>query len=151
MNFSRLEQRIMEDEGFRAQPYLDTVGVPTIGYGTTHILGRPVTMDAQTMAPSIARQLLRMDLYGACVDAQAVVPGFDELDSVRQEVCVNMAYNLGRKGLEGFRKFRQWMEVHSYEAAAEEMLQSRWSGQVGQRAKRLATEMASGRSATQGS
>ena len=35
---------IKEFEGFRSSPYLDSGGVATIGYGTTHFNKRPVTM-----------------------------------------------------------------------------------------------------------
>jgi lysozyme len=144
INFSRLETRIMNDEGFEARPYLDTVGVPTIGYGTTHILGKPVSMDAQTMTPAIAREVLRSHLYGALVDAQKVVKNFDELDSVRQEVVVNMVFNLGAKGLSKFVRFLAALEAHSYTEASDEMQDSRWYYQTHGRAKRLQWEMQHG-------
>ena len=147
INFSRLETRIMNDEGFEARPYLDTADppVPTIGYGTTHILGKPVSMDAQTMTPTIARELLRSHLYAALVSAQKVVKNFDDLGAVRQEVIVNMIYNLGEAGLSKFKRFLAALETHDYETAADEMQDSKWYYQVHGRAVRLQWEMANGR------
>lgn len=40
-------QLIKEKEGFRSQAYLDSAGVPTIGYGTTRINGQPVQLGMQ--------------------------------------------------------------------------------------------------------
>ena len=137
MNFARLESRVCLDEGFRAAPYLDTVGVATIGYGTTRVLGEPVTLNDAPMAEPIARQLLRQDLFTACMDAQALFTRFDDMDHVRQEVLVNMAYNLGRARLGGFSKLLAAAQALDYDQVAAEMKDSQWYHQVGQRAIRL--------------
>jgi len=144
VDFSRLETSVMTDEGFEARPYLDTTDTPTIGYGTTSILGEPVTLDAQTMTPTIARQLLRSDLYRALVDAQAVFSRFDAMGPVRQEVLCNMAYNLGRRRLAGFKKMIRAAEDLDYANMAHEMVDSNWYLQVGHRAVRLAGQMRAG-------
>ena len=144
MNFERLEKAIMRDEGYRSRPYLDTVGVPTIGYGSTCILGIPVTLAMPALSITAARDLLRADLYGALVDAQALFSRFDEMDGVRQEVLVNMAYNLGRSRLGNFRKLiRHGLDL-SYQRMADEMQDSKWYRQVGFRSRRLVAEMRSG-------
>ena len=144
MNFQRLEVQIMNDEGFSAKPYLDTVDVPTIGYGSTHILGTPVTMTQETISPAVARGLLRSELYGACVDAQGLCSVFDSLSDVRQEVLANMAYTLGKTRLSGFTKFLNALDMQDYSAAAVEMLDSKWAKQVKGRANRLADAMRTG-------
>ena len=144
MQFVRLENRIKHDEGFRLNPYLDTVGVPTIGFGTTRILGKPVALSDPPISKDTARALLRSDLYGALIDAQKVLPNFNELNCVRQEVLVNMAYNLGARGLKGFKKFLAALSEHDYRIASQEMVSSTWYGQVGTRAQRLRGEMLHG-------
>ena len=141
MNFKSLEIAVMKDEGFRATPYLDSVGVPTIGYGTTVIMGKKVTMDDPAINPKDARHLLRADLYGAGIDAQDLFKHFDKMNDVRQEVLVNMAYNLGRRGLGGFKKMLAAAKVLDYSVMAEEMTDSKWYEQVGKRAVRLVNEM----------
>ena len=144
MNFNRLETRVMNDEGFRARPYLDSVGVATIGYGSTRVLGEPVSMDWLTIEADVARQLLRGDLYQALVDAQAVFSRFDDLNDVRQEVIVNMTYNLGRRGLAGFKRMIKKSDDLDYVGMAFEMQDSKWFDQVGSRSIRLVLEMRSG-------
>jgi len=131
----------MDDEGYRATPYLDTVNVATTGYGATHILGKPVQMDDPDISPQNARQLLRMDLYGALVDAQALFSRFDEMDSVRQEVLANMAYNMGRSGLGRFKRMIAAAEKLDYDLMSVEMQDSRWFNQTGKRAVRLVEQM----------
>jgi len=141
MNYSRLESRVCLDEGFRSDAYLDTAGIPTIGYGTTRILDVPVTLTNPIITESVARQLLRQDLYGACIDAQALFTRFDEINDVRQEVLVNLAYNLGKTRLSGFTKLLAAAELLDYAQMAAEMENSRWFAQVGQRGIRLRDAM----------
>jgi len=144
INFSHLESTVMRDEGFEPRPYLDTVGVPTIGFGTTRIHGEPVTMDNPAMTVQTARELLRSDLYRSLIDAQALFSRFNEMNGVRQAVLANMAYNLGRSRLAGFVKLIRAGENLSYPRMADEMEASKWHNQVGYRAKRLVREMRDG-------
>ena len=61
---------------------------------------------------------------------------------LRQEVLANMCFNLGGK-LFNFRKMWAALEQNppNYSTAADEMLNSRWALQVGDRAVRLANQM----------
>ncbi len=144
LNFSRLETRIMNDEGFSAKPYKDTVGVPTIGYGATSILGKGVTLETENIAPSAARQLLRSHLYGALVDAQHIFSRFDEMDGIRQEALVNMAFNLGRSRLSKFRRMIEAAEELDFRQVALEARNSKWFDQVKDRGQRIVHALESG-------
>lgn len=134
----------MADEGFRSEPYLDTEDVPTIGYGTTALLDVPVNLDMPPISQTAARQVLRGDLYQALIDAQAIFAWFDRMDDLRQEVLVNMAYNLGRHRLSNFRKMIRAAKRLDYQTMSDEMQDSKWYGQVGQRSKRLVEQMRTG-------
>ena len=144
LNFSHLESVIMQDEGFEPRPYLDTVGVATIGFGTTRILGNDVTLDHPAITVQVARDLLRSDLYHALIDAQTLFSRLGEMNGVRQAVLANMAYNLGRSRLAGFVKLIRAGDNLSYPRMADEMEASKWHNQVGYRAKRLVREMRDG-------
>lgn len=144
MNFQRLESRVCLDEGFRAEPYLDTVNVPTIGYGTTRINGRAVSMNDPPINEPEARHLLRADLFLACLDAQSLFVRFDDMDDVRQEVLANLAYNIGKTRLSGFVKLTQAAEILNYTEMAAQMKDSKWFTQVGQRGLRLYYAMQKG-------
>jgi lysozyme len=52
-----------------------------------------------------------------------------------------MAYNLGLNRLRGFKQLRHYLQQGDYEKAANEMVDSMWYGQVGERAQRLVDDM----------
>jgi lysozyme len=144
MNLLRLEQQVMQDEGFRDTAYLDTVNVWTIGFGTTRMYGRAVH-EGDTITAAEARIHLRADLYGAIITAKKVFPLLDKMNDVRQEVLVNMAYNLGETRL---RKFKKMIIAHdnlNFTDMAREMVDSKWYRQVGGRGQRLVHAMKMGR------
>ena len=69
---------IAEFEGFRSHPYLDVVGIPTIGYGNTYYpdTGRRVTLaDAPVTEREAADMLLAtLARYVDGIDRYAQVP-----------------------------------------------------------------------------
>ncbi len=140
MQLKRLEDRVMRDEGYRAKAYQDTQGIWTIGYGTTRLIGRPV-QSGDSILPDDAKRLLRADLYTAILDAQGLFERFEEMNSVRQEVLVNLAYNIGRTSLSGFVRLRMAAQQLDYKGMAEEMVDSLWFKQVKSRAQRLVAAM----------
>lgn len=132
---ARLMADLKQDEGKRAQPYLDTLGHWTVGYGHN--------LEARPLSDAAMQQILEDDMAGAEADCRRL-PWFDGLDDVRQAVIVNMAFNLGLAGLAGFRKMIAALIEGRYAEAAAEMLDSRYARQVGARAKRLAEMMRTG-------
>jgi len=143
MNLERLEKRLMKDEGYSRVAYLDTVGVWTIGFGSTRLFGQPVKED-DSVTEDVARIQLRADIYGAIIDAAQIFPRFNELDDVRQEVLINMSYNLGSHKLTQFKNLRSAVDALEFRRAAEEMVDSKWFTQVGGRGQRLVAAMKTG-------
>ena len=154
INFARLERTLMQDEGFRAEPYKCTAGVVTQGYGATILVDRgvdangadiislfPAEMDGAPIMEMAARELLRSNIYTAIIDAQDIFVRFDEMNAIRQEVLVNMAFNLGKTRLSKFRRMIAALKIPNYHQAANQMESSKWFWQVGNRAKRLVSEM----------
>lgn len=144
MNFTRLIEQIKEDEGFRHNPYQDTRGVWTIGYGTTKIGNDPVTKHTAPIPYTEAENHLKADLYTACMDAQRIFPSFYGMTALRQEVLVNMAYNLGGTRLARFTKLNAALLNFDYDKAADEMVDSKWYWQVGNRSRRMVEQMRTG-------
>jgi lysozyme len=127
---------LKKDEGFRSNPYQDTEGVWTVGYGRN--------LDDVGLSEAEATQLLKHDMQVAIDECVAVFTFWPDLNDERQEVLVNMMLNMGRGRLLGFKKMLAALEKEDYTTAAFEMLDSRWARQVKSRAVRLSEQMRTG-------
>lgn len=136
MNKSRLAKQLELDEGKRAKMYLDTVGKWTAGVGRN--------LSDRAFSEDEIQLMLANDIALAIKDARSLVPGLDNLDDVRQEVCVNLAFNLGYARLAGFKRFLASVNTSEFAQASLEMLDSKWAQQVGERAVRLSKAMRTG-------
>jgi len=147
MQFRRLLKQLRTAEGFRSTPYKDSLGRWTIGFGDTRVNAVKVSASTRPISYTVALELLKSDTFSACIDAQGLFNNFSELDDVRQEVLVNMAFNLGASGLARFVKMHAAILDKDFDRAAKEMKDSRWYNQVGHRAKRLVKRMITGETA----
>lgn len=134
MNEADFIAQLMLHEGYRGQIYADTEGVLTAGWG--HALH-----EGSTVPRAAAEAFLAEDL--ATVRRNFAALGL-ELDPVREFVIKNMLFNLGLAKLKGFRKMLAAVRVGDYARAADEMLDSKWAGQVKGRAVELAKMMRTG-------
>jgi lysozyme len=124
------------DEGVRQKVYKDSLGIETIGVGRNL---RDVGLSHHEI-----NILLENDLVKAEVDCRVLYPSFDKLSDARKAVLLNLAFNMGRSRLAGFVKFKEALEAGAFPQAADELLNSKWAGQVGDRAVRLAKQMREG-------
>ena len=132
-----LKGMLRKHEGLRLVPYKDTEGHLTVGYGHK-IEGSKITQE-------IAELLLEMDLYRVSLDfLKLPLVIIRNLNQPRKRVIMNMLFNLGYPKFMGFKKMLHAIEVKDFNHAANEMLDSKWAGQVGQRAIELAQIMRSG-------
>lgn len=136
INRERLATHLMGDEGVSLKPYRCTDGRLTIGVGRN--------LDDKGISRAEAMAMLQSDIDDALKDARAVVGNFDELSAVRQEVLANMALNLGRTRLAGFKKMLAAVAVGDFNEASAQMLDSKWASDVKGRAVRLARAMRTG-------
>lgn len=136
MNRQRLAKQLEIDEGKRSKMYQDTVGKWTAGVGRN--------LSDRAFSEDEIQLMLSNDIDLAMKDARQLVPGFDNLDDVRQEVLANMALNLGYSRLAGFKKFLAAVNTSEFAEASIEMLDSKWAQQVGARAQRLSKAMRTG-------
>ena len=133
---SRLEDLLIEHEGYRRFVYKDSVGIETVGIGR-NLVDVGLSVDE-------ARYLLRNDIQDARRECSNNFSWFNDLDQVRQDAIVNMCFNLGITRLKGFKKMIAACERHDWETASVEMMDSKWANQVGQRAVRLSDTMRKG-------
>lgn len=133
-------------EGWRRRPYRDTEGYLSIGCGRN--------LDAKGLHDDEIALLLENDITEAIGNLDQHLPWWRELDRVRQLVLAEMSFNLGigdaqtGKGLLGFVNTLEHIRNGRWEQAADGMLASKWSKQVGARADRLAAMMRTGEAPT---
>jgi len=152
-----LIEKLIAHEGLRLEVYQDTLGINTIGIGR-NLDDRGISkdeldwMDYPTIEHVFSDGITEADaMYLAQNDVQIVEeellrahPCVEDLDAVRQLVLVDMAFNMGVPRLCKFKLM--WNAIHegNFEAAAREMLESRWATQVKGRATKLANAMHNG-------
>jgi lysozyme len=136
MNKARVTRQLASDEGYRGQPYRDSEGNWTIGFGHN--------LDAAPLTRSQCRFILKDDVAIAVEDCERFIGFFTIMAEPRQEVLVNMMFNLGWPKLKKFVKMHQALRVKDWSRAADEMLDSKWARQVKIRATNLAATMRSG-------
>jgi lysozyme len=145
-------------EGLALKCYRCTEGYLTVGVGYNidargvkpleAVIGRK--FDGRLTRDEAVRVLAAdIDYFEAGVRAN--FPFYDELDEVRQRVCLDMAFNMGRRAL-GFKKTMDAVRKRQFVKAGDMMMESRWAGQVGDgvgkkwdRAERLSAMMKSGK------
>lgn len=133
---SLLKAELTRDEARRARIYVDSVGKVSGG------IGRNLT-DKGFRENEIDLMYVN-DIAETEAWLDRNLPWWRSLDPVRQRVMMNMAFNMQGKLL-GFRNFLAAAQRGDWPKAATEMLDSLWARQVGDRAKRLAAMMATGK------
>ncbi len=132
---SKLIEQLKRHEGFRSKPYKDTEGFTTIGYG--------FNVDAG-ISEFLAELILKNQVY--TIEYELGSFGwFDSINEARQDVIINMVFNIGKSGFMQFKKMIAAIEHGDFEEAAKQMLDSKWAGQVGDRAIELAEQMRTGK------
>lgn len=131
----KLAEQLEKHEGRRKHPYKDTEGHLTIGVG--HNLSKG-------FSDTVIDLILLEDIREAESELTRIYPGWDTLDMNRRLVLADMMFNLGAPTFMEFTRFWKAIFRQDYNAAAEEMLDSRWAKQVGQRAKTLSRMMRDG-------
>lgn len=125
----------MRHEGFEGYPYKCPAGHTTIAYGRN--------LDSNPLTPDEGLLLLRNDITNLEKQLEHL-SWFDALDDVRKDCIINMAFNLGIRGLLRFHNTIAALKRKDYDKAADEMLNSLWATQVKTRADELAEQMRTG-------
>ena len=132
---TQITTQLSRDEGKRYKIYMDSVGVPTIGIG--HNLNDPISDIA-------INQIFKDDLASVVANLQTHIPWLDSLDDVRYGALVNLGFNLGIEGLLEFKPMLSALQRGDFQGAANQLLNSAYAHEVGNRAKRLAIQITSG-------
>lgn len=134
--FDSAVQILKRHEGLKLKPYPDTGDTLAIGHGR-NLMRKGITADE-------AEHLLRGDVYEAEHHLQTDSRTKDiyrHLTAARKVVLLDMAVNLGFRGLLGFKRMWAALCAGDYEKAGHEMLDSKWAVQVAPRGQELASLM----------
>jgi lysozyme len=136
MNSFKINSLIANDEGFCPKLYKDTKGFNTIGYG--------FNLDTTLIPKEVADHWLSLNIEKLSRDLSSYIPFFSTLDTSRQYVLLNMAYQMGIAGILKFKKMLIALENNDYILASKEMKNSKWYVEFTNRANRLVNIMNSG-------
>ena len=81
------------------------------------------------------------DVQRSINDCISLFDNFDDLPEEAQHIIANMMFNMGRPRLSKFKGMKRGVDARDWNAAADEMVDSRWYQQVTKRADRLVTRM----------
>ncbi len=138
MNNKEIMDMVKSHEGYRDRVYFDSIGIPTGGYGHAFLPGSP-------LPPIVCDILFEHDFNSAVKDYEIIVNRYQlDLDPVRRAVIIDMLFNMGLSRLQGFKKMLAALSIGDWDRAADEMLDSKWAMQVGNRSTYLAEMMRKG-------
>jgi lysozyme len=126
--------QLRRDEGDSPTCYQDHLGNWTIGVG--RLIG-----PGGGLSPAEIAYLLNNDIIERRLALEAALPVYKILPPARQGVLLNMAFNMGVRGLLNFKKMLAAVEAGQWGVAAKEMLDSKWARQLPARSARLAAQM----------
>ena len=143
MNIDRLRQQLEIDEGCKYVIYLDHLNLPTHGIG--HLIlesdpeyGQPV---GTPVTDERVIECFEKDLESVQKDCYRLYDDFDDLPETVQEIIANMLFNMGLGRMRAFKGMKRNVDARQWDKAADEMVDSRWYNQVGERSKRLVERM----------
>jgi len=138
-----IKEDLIRHEGYKEEIYLCSEGIPTFGIGHavketdmeyTWPVGSPVEKER-------IDAVFILDCEDAVNDIEHLISDVSSHSDQCIRVLVNMAFNLGRTRLSGFKNMLAAVEAKDYEKASEEMKNSRWYKQVGRRSVELVEMM----------
>lgn len=132
----RLIELLKQHEGVKNFPYLDSVGKWTLG------VGRNISDNGVSNAT--IEQMLIEDIEKTEGELDRIYPYWCNLSENRQLVLLDMCFNLGAPRYLTFEKFWAALRNDEYGLAADEMIDSKWARQVGERARLLSQMMVEG-------
>lgn len=132
----RLIAMLERDEGRRPRAYRDSRGIWTVGVGHN--------LESTPFSDHVIDVIRDDDIRAIESELLARVPWVESLGGPRYTVVLDMAFNLGVAGLMTFDRFLTALHEGKWEKAADEMRESLWAQQVGQRATRLERQMVRG-------
>jgi lysozyme len=133
VNQAALIDSLIKHEGLKLKPYKCTANKTTIGVGRN--------LDDNGITEAEAMLLVKNDIDTCVTELDRTRPNWRQHNEIRQNVLVEMVFNLGMPRLNKFTKMWAALEAKDYNEAAKQMRDSVWARQVKGRAVTLAEKM----------
>lgn len=118
MDLNKLKQSVKKSENVKLKVYLCPKKKHTIGFGRN--------LDDRGITMLEAESMLERDLLDIKLELEDSIRFFHKLDDIRQNVLIEMAYNMGVSNLLEFTNTLYYMEKSDFINASIEMLDSKW-------------------------
>ena len=138
MSKENLKKRIEHHEGYRLEPYTDTLGYLTGGVGHRIMHGEEVPTTKEGWM-----ELFDKDFNKAWefMERFCEEHGLRAISDTAKEVLCEMIFQMGFSGVSKFKMMIKALQNRLYSEAAAQMLDSRWAKQTPNRAKELSSIM----------
>ena len=132
-----LHATLIQHEGMKLKPYLDTLGNMTIGVGRN--------LDGCGISQDEALMLLENDLTRCSLELLQFT-WYINLDDVRKGVLLELVFNVGLTKTLLFKNMLAAIKAGDYSMASKELLDSAWATQVGRdRSSNMASRLLTGK------
>ena len=132
--YDNIKEMLIKNEGLVLQVYKDSLGYDTIGVGRC--------LDKNGISEDEAMYLLENDINRVVANLDKMWEVWRSFPVAAQEVCVDMAFQMGITGFMNFRQTRALMEMGCWLEASEEVLRSKYAVQTPNRAARNSRKLA---------
>jgi lysozyme len=135
----QIKEDLIKHEGYRDEIYLCSEGIPTFGIG--HAIDENDPEHSWPVGSPIEKERIdnafEQDCKEAIEDVESLFGDLTNYPDQCNRVLVNMAFNLGRTRFGRFKKMIDAVKANDYVEAANQMVDSRWYNQVGNRSIEL--------------
>ncbi len=139
-----LIERIQRHEGFCETAKVDVSPMMVIGFGHDITSKQAANDYANGITYDEAMNLLEADIAKCTDQACNYIVGFEELDPIRQDVLLEMIFQLGINGVLAFRNMLTAIVNGDWSKAGYEMVNSKWHSETTARCDELAHIMLTG-------
>ena len=134
---NKLIEQLKIHEGMKLKPYKCTAGKLTIGIGRN--------LEDVGISEDEANMLLRHDIQEATRQLLHAFPWMGEFNDARISAMINFTFNVGIGTVKKFENTLAYMQSGDWDKAADEMMDSRWARQVGNRAVEVTEQIRTGK------
>jgi lysozyme len=134
---NKLIEQLKIHEGMKLKPYKCTAGKLTIGIGRN--------LEDVGISEDEASMLLRHDIQEATRQLLHAFPWMGDFNDARISAMINFTFNVGIGTVKKFENTLSYMQSGDWDKAADEMMDSRWARQVGNRALEVTEQIRTGK------